>query len=241
MQKFLSLLLILFLASACGTGESVSDSPPTPTEPPLIGGVDIMSPQLGSIIYAETLAVNGSMDSVDAFRLTIETVDGELLFDGMIDGINSSWQGEIVHGYQGEPIEAILTARSTDRRVSLVYDELAILIASMTYREEGIFGQILLPSEDQQVGGDAIQISGTASGIPDNRLSIMLRHDEGLIDKQIIPVDNPYRVDERVWSADLLTNGYQGQATIEVTYTDPITESEQILDTTSIIIGSSAG
>lgn len=241
MQKILSLLLLLLLASACGTGESVSDSPPTPTEPPLIGGVDIMSPQLGSIIYAETLAANGSIEGVDAFRLTIETVDGELLFDGMIDGINSSWQREIVHGYQGEPIEAILTARSTDRRVSLVYDELAILIASMTYREEGIFGQILLPSEDQQVGGDAIQISGTASGIPDNRLSIMLRHDEGLIDKQIIPVDNPYRVDERVWSADLLTNGYQGQATVEVTYTNPITESEQILDTTSIIIGSSAG
>lgn len=241
MPKFILLAIIILIVSACGAGDAVPDVPPTPTEPPLIGGVDIFSPQLGSIIYAETLAVGGSIDGVDAFRLTIETVNDDPLFDGIINNVNGSWQSEIIHGYQGEPIEAILTARSTDRRVSLVYDELAILIASVNYREDGIFGQILFPSDAQQVGGDAIQVSGTVSGLPDNRLSIMLRHDEGLIDKQIITIDNPYRIDERVWSADLLTNGYLGRATIEVSYTDPVTETEHILDTISIVIGSAAG
>jgi len=235
------LILAIVIISACSSGDAVPDVPPTPTEPPLIGGVQILSPQLGSIIYAETLAVSGLMDGVEAFRLTVETVDGISLFDGIINGVDGGWQAEIIHGYTGEPVEAILTARSTDRRVSLKYDELSVLISSLAFREDGIIGQVLTPSDNQQVGGDSIEVAGTASGIPDNRISIMLRHDEGLIDKQIITIDNPYQVDERVWSADLLTNGYLGRATIEVSYTDTITESEQILDTISIVIGSAAG
>ncbi len=241
MSKLISFMIVMLFISACSSGVAVPDAPPQPTEPPLVGGVSIASPQLGSIIYAETLAISGSMDGVEAFRLTIETATKDLLFDGIINSVDGSWQTEIVHGYQGEPTEAILTARSTDRRVSLTYDELAILLTSVSYREEGIFGQVLTPANEQQVGGDAIQVSGTVSGLPTNRLSIILRHDEGLIDKQIITIDNPYRIDERVWSADLLTNGYLGRAVIDVSYTDPITETEQVFDSISIIIGSAAG
>ena len=115
------------------------------------------------------------------------------------------------------------------------------MATSLDYREAGISGLILFPTEGLSVGGDSIQIEGTASGIPDNRLSISLRHDEGLIDKQVIILDNPYRIDARTWSADLLTNNYQGVATIDIAYIDPQTNSEQILDTISIVIGSAAG
>ena len=239
MPKQFFILFFITLLSACGTNTPAET--PSPTEPPLIGAVEITSPKLGSIIYAETLFISGTIQGVDAFTLHIETATGEVLFDGTITGIDGYWSREIVHGYAGEPIEAIIQAKSTDSRVSLQYDELPILISSLAYREEGIFGLILFPSEQQSVGGDSIQIEGTASGIPDSRLSVTLRYDEGLIDKQIIVLDNPYRLDERTWSADLLTNGYLGTAFIDIAYTDPETQSEQILDTISIIIGSAAG
>ncbi len=240
MYRLLLILTITLLASAC-SGDVAPDLTPAPTEPPLIGGVNIVSPQLGSVIHAEVLSASGTIDGVEAFRLELETVDGEILFDGIINSQGDAWRAEVILDYVGEPVEAVLRAKSKDRRVSLQYDELSLLIAPMTLRDEGVFGIVLSPSEDQQVGGDAIQISGTASGISDSRLSIVLKHDEGLIDKQIIRLDNPYQVDERVWSADLLTNGYMGRATLEVSYTNPETESEQILDTISILIGSVAG
>lgn len=240
MRRLFFLLFIIASLSACGT-DTTPDETPAPTEPPLIGAVEISSPKLGSVIYAETLFVSGTIQGVDSFNLLIETVSGEILFDGEITGIDGHWNREIIHGYTGEPIEAIIHAKSTDSRVSLQYDERPILIASVAYREEGVFGLILFPTEGQSVGGDSIQIEGTASGIPDNRLSILLRHDEGLIDKQVIFLDNPYRIDARTWSADLLTNNYQGVATIDIAYTDPQTNSEQILDTISIVIGSAAG
>lgn len=237
-RRFFILFFIVIL-SACGADTPAE--PPAPTEPPLVGAVTITSPKLGSVIYAETLFISGTIQGVDVFTLHIETVAGETLFNGKITGINGHWNREIVHGYSGEPLEAIIQAKSTDLRVSLQYDELPILISSLAYREEGIFGLLLFPAEQQSVGGDSIQVEGTASGIPDSRLSILLRHDKGLIDKQIIVLDNPYRIDERTWTADLLTNGYLGTAFIDIAYTDSETKSELILDTISIIIGSAAG
>jgi hypothetical protein len=239
MPRRLFILFFIIILSACGADTPAE--PPTPTEPPLIGAVQITSPKLGSVIYAETLYISGTIQGVDAFTLHIETVTGETLFNGEITGVNGHWNREIIHGYTGEPIEAIIQAKSTDSHVSLQYDELPILISSLTYREDGIFGLVLFPSEQQSVGGDSIQVEGTASGIPDSRLSILLRHDKGLIDKQIIVLDNPYRIDERTWTADLLTNGYLGTAFIDIAYTDSETKSELILDTISIIIGSAAG
>ena len=240
MRKLFFLVTIITLLSACTTDNTPSE-PPVPTDPPLIGAVEITSPKLGSVIYAETLYLSGTIQGVDTFKLHIETLNGETLFNGDISGIDGHWNKEIVHGYSGEPIEAIIHAKSSDGRVSLQYDELPILIASLSYREEGIFGLILYPADQQSAGGDSIQIEGTASGIPDNRLIVLLRHDEGLIDKQIIILDNPYRIDARTWSADLLTNGYLGTAFIDIAYTDPEIQSEVILDTISIIIGSAAG
>jgi len=240
MPRLFFLIFIIALSSACGA-DSTPTEPLAPTEPPLIGAVEITSPKLGSVIYAETLFVSGTIQGVDAFRLRIETMSGETLFNGDISGIDGHWNREIVHGYAGEPIEAVIHAKSTDSRVSLQYDERPMLISSVAYREDGILGLILYPTEQQSVGGDSIQIEGTASGIPDSRLSISLRHDEGLIDKQIIFLDNPYRIDARTWSADLLTNNYQGAAFIDIAYTDPQTNSEQVLDTISIVVGSAAG
>jgi hypothetical protein len=240
MRRLFFLLTIITLVSACGTDNTPAE-PPVPTEPPLIGGVDITSPKLGSVIYAETLFVTGTIEGVDAFRLHISTLNGDILFDGSISGVDGHWSREIVHNYNGEPVEAIILAKSTDSRVSLQYDERPILIASASYREDGLMGLILFPTEQQSVGGDSIQIEGTASGIPDNRLSISLRHDEGLIDKQVIILDNPYRIDARTWSGDLLTNNYQGIATIDIAYTDPETNTEQIIDSITVTIGSAAG
>lgn len=239
LKIFLTLLTILLLLSACGANTPATT--PVPTQPALEGAVQITSPQLGSIIYAEALAITGTIEDVEGFQLEIETLDGETLFDGEVAAVDGMWGREIIHGYEGEPIEAIIRAKSTDNRISNPYVEVPILLSSLTYREEGILGQILSPTGSQSVGGDFIEIMGTSSGILDNRLTIMLRHDEGLLDKQVIVLDNPYLIDERVWTASLLTNGYVGNAIVEIAYTDSETESEQTLDTISIIIGSVAG
>lgn len=238
LKPYLILMLVMML-SACG-GDAPAETP-MPTEPPLIGGVRITSPQLGSVIYAEVLVVAGTIEGVDSFQLEIETVDGMALFDGEIQGHDGHWRLEIVHDYAGEPVETVIRAKSTDDRVSLQYDEVPILVSSLRFRDAGVFGTIWSPLPEQSLGGDSIEVMGTASGIPDSRLTILLRHDGGLIDQQVITLDNPYRVDERVWIANLLTNGFLGEATIEIAYVDIQTESEQILDTISILIVSEAG
>lgn len=239
MPRQISYLITIFLLVSCGPNAPAET--PVPTEPSLEGQVQVTSPQLGSIIYAEMLAVAGVVEEIETFQLEIETLDGVMLFDGEVRSANGQWSEEIVHGYHGEPIEAVIRAKPLDHRVTQAYHEVPILIASLAYRDEGTFGSVLFPSDQQSVGGDAIEVMGTASGIPENRLSIMLRHDEGLIDKQVITLNNPYQVDERMWLANLLTNGYQGEAFIDIAYTNNETETEQILDTISIIIGSAAG
>lgn len=236
---FLSLVIALLMIAGCTSDEPSETS--MPTQPPLVGHVEITSPKTGAIIYAETLYIGGSIQGVDRFQLQVQTLDGDMLYDSGVMGVAGHWNIEIPHAYVGEPIEAIVRAKSSDDRVTLPYGEMSILISSLDNRPEGIFGAILAPADGSPAGGDAIQVNGTASGIPDNRLTVTLRDDKGLIDKQVIVQDNPYHVDERTWSADLLTNGYTGTAMIDLAYTDSDSGAETLLDSISIVIGSAAG
>lgn len=240
MKKIIPFLtFIMLLMTACG-----ADAPaqtPLPTEPALIGAVKIESPSLGAVIYAEAIYVSGSAQGTDDFRLQIETAEGISIFDGIVTAIQGHWVREVLHSYTDDPTELVIRALATDKRVSLQYDEVVVLLAPLEFRPEGIFAIILSPLANMAVGGDALEVSGTASGIPDGRLTLILRNDKEMLDKQVIVQFNPYVIDERTWSADLLTNGYTGTATIDLSYHDPESDSDVLLDSISIIIGSAAG
>lgn len=131
-MRILSLFAILIFALiACSPNEPSLETPPTPTERPLIGTVQISMPQANAVIDTEVLLVQGSIADVESFRLTIITSTGQQLFDGHIDTNDGSWQREIVHNYHGSPIDATITAYATDRHISQTYDELSITIGSV--------------------------------------------------------------------------------------------------------------
>jgi hypothetical protein len=131
-MRIISLFTILIFALvACSPNEPSIETPPTPTERPLIGTVQIDAPQSDAVIDTEVLLVQGSIADVESFRLTIITSTGQQLFDGHIGANAGNWQREIVHNYHGEPVEATITARATDRHIHQAYDELSVTIGTV--------------------------------------------------------------------------------------------------------------
>lgn len=230
---------IVFLA-ACGMPNIPAETP-TPTVPPLIGDVTIDQPESGSIIYAETMLLSGTASDVPAegFLLRL-TINEETIVESTIQPEDGVWSVQWVHQYTGEPTEATLTALSPNPLVQAEYITSLIVLSSVAHRPEGVFGRLLFPNDEEVLGGDQLEVRGTASGIPDNTLTVVLENSEGIISQQTAIIDNPFFIDEMIWSADLTVTGETGPATIRVYYTDESGE-EVLLDEVDIMLSMVAG
>ncbi len=227
------ILAFLLFASAC------SPAMPLPTMTPAVatleGNVDILYPQDSSVIYSEALTISGTATTAD-FALKMIGPDEKIIAQTTVQAQSSDWKVELVHGYSGEPIEVNILAVPIDAASDLDYDIATILIAPLDSRPEGLFGSITMPSEDDSVGGEAIQVSGTASGLPENLLSIaLISSDSAIIDSRDITVYNPYGIDDMPWTAELATNGYIGTAEIR------ITSAENIISSVNVTVTAEAG
>jgi len=205
------------------------------------GTVNITSPLTGSSIFAEVLFIAGTADNLpqNNFQLQVISAADQVLAETTVTVEDGAWSIELLHEYDGEPTEALIIAQND---AGSRYDAESVLIASVDNRPEGTFGMILSPQEGVVVGGDQIEISGTGSGLFENTLILQLiEPDETLIAETIVTVDNPYFIDERVWVADLETDGHTGPAIIRISYQDAESGEVIILDEEEIMVSEVAG
>lgn len=222
MRSFI-ILTLLIICAACAPAAAPSNVTVFPTQPPLPGSVTINHPPDGSIIYAEALYLEGSASDLPAagFRLEVTSALDELLADVMIQPEANDWSIELVHEYAGDPIEVTILALPADETIDNTYDIVSSVIAPLETRPDGAFGSLLSPARGALVGGDVLQIVGTASAIPDNELTIQLTEpDETVINETSTTINSPYPLDEIVWEANLETTGYTGPAIVIVSYSD---------------------
>jgi hypothetical protein len=214
--------------------------------PTIIGGVDIVYPQDGSIIYAEQLFVSGTASDIpgDSFALQLIGPDGSIIGRYPVAMSAGEWQVELPHGYIGEPIEVNIFAVPQNGNLpsDVDYDVATIVLAGQTYRPDGAFGSIVSPTEDSTMGGDTFEVRGTVSGVFENTFTLsLISADNSTIDSKPVTVFNPYFTDEVPWTAELMTNGYTGAAEIRALYFSPADGSEIVLAVVQVTIQEAAG
>lgn len=235
--------LLLLLAAACGPGQP--EATPTPTAPALTGSVAILLPASGAIIYSEVLNVSGTANSLpnNQFTLQLENIDGDTVNQSVITvAENGNWEVELTHGYSGEPSEFTILALPTNGATSDDYDAASVVIAGNSYRPEGTFGSIISPADGSTIGGDSVEVTGTASGLFENEFVLALVDSNGNeVSRQNVTVYNPNFIDDMPWTAELATAGYLGSATIRAFAISARDGSEIPLDSVSVTVSDAAG
>ncbi len=232
-------LIPVFLLAACNVGAAIVTPTPTPSS-----GVDIISPQDGSVIYAEQMYLSGTASGVDSFTLQLLGPDGTILARDTIRVSGGEWQKELAHGYTGEPIEVTIVAAPEHAPLPLetAYDIAIVALAGLSYRPDGAFGSITSPTPNSNVGGDSFEATGMVSGVFENTFTLSLIGADGsVIDSEPITVFDPYFVDEVPWTAELATNGYSGAGEIRAFYNAPSDGSEVVLASIPVTVIQEAG
>ena len=239
MRRILIILLIAVLA-ACG---AAPDNPSNdPANPVMQGDVRITFPESGTVIYSEALYIEGTADGLpeDGFILRAVLPDDSILTETTIQPDGNEWSVDMLHNYTGDPTQIILEAIPANGAEGY-YSEQSLIINQLTYRPDGIFGTLLSPTPEMAVGGDLIEVAGTASGIPDNTLTISLTERDGTPISEIeYVIPSPYIIDEVLWITDLPTADFTGLATVTVTYVDDAGET-QTLGEADIVVSVVAG
>jgi hypothetical protein len=236
---------LLTLLAACGPVTPVAT--PMPTTPAVTGTVEIEYPPAGTVVYSEVLQLSGMAQGVPDNQFAIQLTGADEKSMGRATAqVNpdGTWTVEMVPGYTGEPMEVTILALpiydgappNSDYTIS------PIVLAGSSYRPEGVFGSVTLPSEGEQVGGDSIEVSGTASGVFENQFQVELRAPDGsVVTSQGVTLVNPYFADEVPWVIELATNGYTGPAEIRAFTNSPSDGSEILLGSVNVTITQDAG
>jgi hypothetical protein len=245
------MMLTAVLLAACSpsTSSTSVQSPSTiaPTSAPLTGSVTINTPPDGAIIYSETVVVSGTAQNVPDNHFLVKLITAEdktlAIVTANIDS-GGNWSAEIVHGYAGEPTEVTISALPdyAGAPIDDDYAEGSIVISGRSYRPEGTYGGITAPLDGASVGGDTLQVSGTASGVFENQFTVELRSPDGkAISTQHVTLNNPNVIDEMPWETDLPTNGYLGPAEVRAYATSAKDGSEIPLGSAKITVTAAAG
>lgn len=243
-MRHIAFFLILITLVACAP---VQEGAVTimPTQASLEGNVNITHPISGSIIYTESLFLQGTASNIPAegFRIQLIAPDDSILAETIVQSEGETWQVEIVHEYNGEPIETIIIARSLDNAVLEDYDIESIVISSSEYRPEGTFGAIITPTSNTTVGGDQIPIIGRGSGFFEGTFILALEEaDDGAeISQLVVTMFNPYFLDDMIWEVDLPTNGFTGHAVLRMFYHDAATGATIDIERIELVVSSIAG
>jgi hypothetical protein len=213
MRALTLVILLTLILSAC---QSTAEPTTTP-EPTLQGTVNITTPISGSVIYAESLWIEGNAENVpaDGIKIRVVTAEDTLLAETTVQPEAGKWQVEVVHGYTGDPTEVSIYAMSPDEQVMQEYDIETVMIAPLNMRPDGVYGMILSPQDGDTPGGDEIPVIGSASGVFENQFTLALEQPDGTeISTVHVTMMNPYFIDEMLWEASLPTNEYTGPAII---------------------------
>lgn len=241
MKRAALLSLLAMILAACGGGNN--NAPATSAPDMFAGEVEVVYPPNGTVIYAEVIAVHGTMFGAQelTFSVQVNTIDGQSIAQTNVTTGRGDWQVELPHTYSGEPVEAVL--RVIPIGVSEgVYTSVPLVIAGFSHRPQGVFGSLTRPTEGEVVGGDSIPIEGKVSGVFEGTINLALVNPEGgFISEQIVTVMNPYYVDEVPWRSELVTNGHIGLARVWMYTIDANDGSFITLGEANVIIEVSAG
>lgn len=240
MSRVIMILILLTLFTACATIPSATDTPPTPT---LSGSVDILFPQDGTIIYSELIYLAGTAQQTptEGFRLRLLDAEENIIAETTVQPQDGEWSVELAHNYTGDPTEVIISASPLDTALASDYDVASVVLSTLENRPEGVYASILAPLEGESVGGDFIEISGTASGVFENTIVVRLENASDTISQQIVTLTNPYFIDEVPWTASLPTQGASGPVTVRVLAQDANSGQDITLSEVNISIGGAAG
>lgn len=242
-MRLVMMLTVMTLLVACRPAAVLPI--PTTTEAtaqPLTGSVEIITPFVGAVIYSELIALSGVATGLpeNAFALTLTGPDGEHLAGATVSAASKTWSLELAHTYTGEPIEVTISAQPID--LHGVYTQRTIALAGLSYRPEGMFGSITLPTDGSTIGGEFLLITGTASGVPEYALTIDLIADDGrVVARTYAQTANPYVIDDMPWTAELGINGHFGPATIQLGAQNEAENTVTPLDSIQIQIETAAG
>ncbi len=237
MLRFCAVLYLMLLV-ACTPAV-----PATPTALLPIGDVQIITPQTGSILYSPTLYISGTAVNVPAsgFILRAISADDAVIAEITIVPDGENWSVELTHTRPTEPTEITLYALPVGDVVG-DYDVVSIVLSLEDERPEGTFGMILAPFENDEMGGDVIPVYGTASGLFENTLIVVLEQPDGtLIQEQVITVNNPGIIDEVPWTAEIPTDDYTGAAVIRAYYQDANTGEKITIASVKVMLVFAAG
>lgn len=228
--------LIFGLTACAGGQQSTTPNPEMPA-----GTVDITFPTDGSIIYAETLTIQGTATELpeNNFRLQVITAMDETLADIIVQPENTDWQIELVHQYEGDPTEISIIALPAENASNADYDFVSTVLSPLTMRPNGMYGTILSPGPESQIGGDILTVTGTVSGVPTNTIQLALEIDGNIAQTENVEITNPAIIDEVIWSTQISIQGYNGQAALILYAADGNTEIS--LDQVDFTLIASAG
>jgi hypothetical protein len=249
--SILLLSFVLFLAACTpspqgqGSLQTSIVATSAPTTVVLQGNIDIVYPMSGSIIYAESLYIQGTAENVPAEGFLIQVIapDDSVIAQSSVLPQDGQWLVELPHNYNGDPTEATIIAKGTDASTPGDYDIASIVISGAANRPEGIFGSIIVPSEGETVGGDSIFVSGRGSGFFENSFVLVLETaDDGEeISTTIVTMHNPYFMDDMIWEAELARNDFVGNAVIRAYYTNTESGEEVEIFRINVVVSSVAG
>ena len=239
MRLILAVLCLILIAACRPTEQAAAPTTATPTVPLLTGTVDILTPTEGTLIYSEMLYISGTAQGLpdNRFELALIGPDDTDIATSVVRVSADTWEIELPHTYTDVPIEVIITARSTDPAVPGDYDLVTVALAGLVYRPEGTFGSITYPVEGSTVGGEQFEVGGTVSGLSDQQVTLQLLAADGtLLDSQVIAIDHPYPLDDVPWSGEMSTDGFIGEAVLQIS-----TSNQNTLHSVNIRIEAAAG
>lgn len=235
---------IVFVVMGLGACSS-APPPPTPTpEPMLIGSVQIITPQMGTVYYTETVTIQGNAQDIPegGFLLRIQGKDNQIIAENIVKPDGEFWSVTLPIVGNTTPQNIGIVALAPDPQVRQPYAQTTAILSVWGQRPEGIFGTIFAPLADEVLGGEQIPLNGTVSGLFEGSLTItMTDNQETIVDQQTITVPAPSPFDEVPFSADLLTNGVTGPVTITIGYISADDGQLVILDSVSIMLSVVAG
>ncbi len=198
----------------------------------------IDSPAAGGTVYTGTVRISGGVENLsqDAFTLSILTPTGDVVNTQPINLMNPNhvakvpWSAAMtITSYTGNAIIEVRARSATDEDIVLARTPITIqragsgstggnvVATGLPSNASGPVGSIDTPTANEGIGGDPIQVTGTAGGILTNSFTLALIAPDGnVLNSQTISLTSA-ETNVVPWAAALGTSGYKGIAELRAT------------------------
>lgn len=206
----------------------------------LRGTAFIKAPEVGNVVYSETITITGEARGVPdgMLRVVIRDAENGVLVDVPVNVYDDGWSVEVLHTWQGEPTMFTIGVEAQNRRISDIYDERTVLLSGPDYRPGGLYGVILMPLDGTEVGGDSLAVLGHVSGVrmEDLRLAMDVegRHEGDIVIPEGMQTS---LLDMVTWHAEVNLEGVHGLVGLQLRHAGDGTE----LDRIEVMVGDTAG